>query len=72
MPKEAIEFFTQPGLLERGITFDKNPVGTGPYMITDYDPTSQVVLTRNPNFRVETYPSLAKPDPNDEEPILVL
>ena len=69
VPKEAIEFFTQPGLLERGLTFDKNPIGTGPYMVTDYDPTSQVVLTRNPNFRVATYPTLAEPDPNDEEAV---
>ena len=69
VPHEAVEFFTQPGMLARGITLDKNPVGTGPYVLDDYDPTSQVVLRRNPNFRVVKYPSLARPDPNDEEAV---
>jgi len=67
IPHESVEFFSQPGVLKLGITFDKSPVGTGPYMIDDYDPTSQVVLTRNPNYRVEKYPSLAKPAPGDSK-----
>lgn len=67
IPHEAVEFFEQPGLMERDIGFNTNPVGTGPYMVETYDPTSQVVLVRNPNFHVERYPYLAKPDPNDTE-----
>ena len=69
VPQEAIEFFYQPGMLQRGITFDKNPIGTGPYIVEDYDPTCQVVLKKNPNFRDERYPSLAKPDPNDKDAV---
>ena len=67
IPHEAVEFFSQPGILKLGMAFNKSPVGTGPYMIDEYDPTSQVVLTRNPNYRVEKYPSLAKPAPGDSK-----
>ena len=64
LPPEAMEFYEQPGLLKRGITFDFNPVGTGPYVLESYDPTNQAVLVRNPNFRDEFYPSLAPPAPD--------
>ncbi len=58
VPPEAIEFYNQRPLLERGITFDRNPVGTGPYVLAELDPTNQIVLERNPNFREERYPDL--------------
>ena len=32
------------------------PVGTGPYMLTEYDENRRHVLSRNPNFRGEPYP----------------
>jgi ABC-type transport system substrate-binding protein len=64
LPPEAIEFYNQPGLLKRGIVFDFNPVGTGPYVLESYDPTNQAVLVRNPNFRKELYPSLSPPAPD--------
>ncbi len=67
IPPEALEFYEQPGLLKRGIMFDFNPVGTGPYVLEDYDPTNQAVLVRNPNFREELYPSLAPPAPDADE-----
>jgi ABC-type transport system substrate-binding protein len=69
IPHEALEFFNQRGMLERDIAFGRNPVGTGPYMLESYDPTNQVVIVRNPNFRDERYPYLAKPDPNDAEAV---
>ena len=65
VPPEAIEFFSQPALLKRSIVFDKSPVGTGPYMLAEFDPTNQIVLERNPNFRGESYPDLPKPPPDD-------
>jgi ABC-type transport system substrate-binding protein len=64
LPPEAMEFYNQPGLLKRGIVFDFNPVGTGPYVLESYDPTNQAVLVRNPNFRKELYPSLSPPAPD--------
>jgi len=61
VPTEAVEFYSQPVLLERGITLDKNPVGTGPYKLANYDPSNQIVFERNANFRLERYPDLPIP-----------
>ncbi len=64
VPPEAIEFFNQRGMLERDMTFDLNPVGTGPYLLENYDPTNEIALVRNKNFRGELYPSLPEPGPD--------
>jgi len=65
VPAEALEFFNQRVLLERSIVFDRNPVGTGPYTLAEYDPTNQIVLARNANFRDERYPDLPEPPADD-------
>ncbi len=65
VPPEAIAFFSQRVLLERNIVFDRNPVGTGAYVLSEFDPTNQIVLERNRNFRDERYPDLPPPDAND-------
>jgi len=57
MPWEADRFFQQPGMAEKNFTLDWWPVGTGPYMLSQNDPNSRMVLERNPNFRGEPYPS---------------
>jgi oligopeptide transport system substrate-binding protein len=67
VPPEAVEFFSQPGLLERSIVLDRNPVGTGPYVLRQFDPTNQIVLERNRNFRVELYPDLPLPATDDAQ-----
>ena len=56
VPREVDRFFAQPGMREKNLTLDWWPVGTGPYMLTENDPNRRMVLTRNPNFRGETYP----------------
>ncbi|MGE0874455.1 MAG: ABC transporter substrate-binding protein [Burkholderiales bacterium] len=56
IPWEAEKFFEQPGMAEKNFTLDWWPVGTGPYMLTENDPNSRMVLSRNPNFRGEPYP----------------
>lgn len=56
MPKEAIDFYSQPALKERNITLDRFPVGTGPYRIETLVPYKEIVLVKNENFRVERYP----------------
>jgi len=56
VPREVDRFFAQPGMAEKNLTLDWYPVGTGPYMLTENDPNSRMVLARNPNFRGETYP----------------
>jgi len=56
IPWEAEKFFHQSGMAEKNFTLDWWPVGTGPYMLTENDPNSRMVLSRNPNFRGEAYP----------------
>ena len=36
VPWEADAFYAQPGMAERGLTLDTWPVGTGPYMMTEF------------------------------------
>ncbi len=57
MPWEADRFFQQAGMAEKNFTLDWWPVGTGPYMLSQNDPNSRMVLERNPNFRGEPYPA---------------
>ena len=61
MPSEADRFYSQKGMAERNLTLDWYPVGTGPYMLTENDPNSRIVLERNPNFRGEAYPAEGEP-----------
>jgi ABC-type transport system substrate-binding protein len=65
VPPEAVEFFEQRPMLERSIIFDKNPLGTGAYRLAEFDPTNQMVLVRNENFRDERYPGLPEPPEGD-------
>lgn len=61
VPIEADRFFSQAGMAEKNLTLDWYPVGTGPYMMTENDPNSRMILQRNPNFRGEAYPSEGEP-----------
>jgi len=56
VPREADRFYSQPGMAEKNLTLDWYPVGTGPYMLTENNPNSRMVLSRNPNFHKEAYP----------------
>jgi len=67
VPPEAIEFYNQRPLLERSIIFDKSLVGTGPFLLREFDPTNQIVLERNRRFRPERYPDLPRPPDDDAE-----
>ncbi len=62
IPWEADAFYAQPGLAERGITLDQWPVGTGPYMLTEFVKDRRVAMRRNPNYRGEPYPCEGMPD----------
>ena len=65
VPREADRFYSQPGMAEKNLSLDWYPVGTGPYMLTENNPNSRMVLERNPNFHGETYP--CEGDPGDRE-----
>lgn len=62
IPWEADRFYSQPGMAEKNLTLDWYPIGTGPYMLTENNPNARMVLMRNPNFRVETYPCEGEPE----------
>jgi ABC-type transport system substrate-binding protein len=61
VPWEADAFYAQPGLAERGLTLDVWPVGTGPYMLVEYEKDRRHVMKRNPNYRGEPYPCEGMP-----------
>ena len=56
VPWEADKFYSQPGFVEKNLSLNYWPVGTGPYMLTEYQENRRHVLERNPNFAGETYP----------------
>jgi ABC-type transport system substrate-binding protein len=57
MPQEAERFYAQPGMRERNLTLDWWPVGSGPYYLSENDPNRRMVLTRNPYYASEDYPT---------------
>ncbi|PKO30634.1 MAG: peptide ABC transporter substrate-binding protein [Betaproteobacteria bacterium HGW-Betaproteobacteria-7] len=65
VPREADRFFAQPGMVERNLTLDWWPIGTGPFMLAENDPNRRMVLARNPNFHGQTYP--CEGEPGDRE-----
>ena len=63
IPYEADRFYAQRGMNDgRNLTLDWYPVGTGPYMLTENNPNARMVLTRNPHFHGEIYPSQGEPE----------
>lgn len=65
MPWEADLFYSQPGLDRRNINLNWYPIGTGPFMLTENNPNLRMVLSRNPNFHGESYPSEGEPEDHD-------
>jgi ABC-type oligopeptide transport system substrate-binding subunit len=57
VPEEALAFYAQPVLIERNITLDRFPVGTGPYYIETYLPNKEIILAKNPYYHLDFYPS---------------
>jgi oligopeptide transport system substrate-binding protein len=57
VPWEADKFYAQQGMEEKNLTLSWYPVGTGPYMLTENNPNHAMVLSKNPNFHEERYPS---------------
>src|ERR1035437_2178901 len=62
VPWGAEKFYAQPGMAERNLTLNFWPVGTGPYMLTEFLENRRHVLECNPNFRGEPYPCEGEPD----------
>jgi ABC-type transport system substrate-binding protein len=61
IPWEADAFYAQPGMSENGLSLNQWPVGTGPYMMTEFVRDRRHVMKRNPNYRGEPYPCEGMP-----------
>jgi ABC-type transport system substrate-binding protein len=61
VPWEADAFYARPGMNANGLSLVRWPVGTGPYMMTEYVQDRRHVMKRNPNFRGEPYPCEGEP-----------
>jgi ABC-type transport system substrate-binding protein len=57
--REAIDAYPQQTRL--------HPVGTGPYMLAQYVPSSKIVLAKNPDFRGLTWDFSSEDGPNDAQ-----
>ena len=56
IPWEADKFYAQPGMARNGMALSRWPVGTGPYMLREYEQDRRHVLVRNPLYREDPYP----------------
>lgn len=70
IPWEAEVFYAQPGMADRNLTLDWQPVGSGPFYLAENDPNRRMVLKKNPNFHGEAYPMDG--DPADRETGLLI
>jgi len=66
IPWEADAFYAQTGMASRGLSLNVWPVGTGPYMMSEYVQDRRHVLKRNPNYRGEPYPCEGMPQDKAE------
>jgi len=70
MPWEAEAFYQQAGMKKKNITLHWYPIGTGAFMLTENNPNLRMVLTKNPNFHNEYYPSDNSPDAGKKLPLV--
>lgn len=57
LPWEVDCFYNQPGFSDRNLTLSWYPVGTGPFTLAENNPNQRMVLTKNPNYREEYFPT---------------
>jgi len=57
IPWEADKFYSQAGMDDKNLSFDWYPIGSGPFMLSENNPNSRMVLDKNPNFREEYFPT---------------
>lgn len=62
VPWEADAFYANPGFAQKNLSLNYWPVGTGPYMLVEYQENRRHVLQRNPNFSAEGYPCEGEAD----------
>lgn len=57
---EFLPYLTVGLVPEKNPDREKNPIGTGPFIIESYTPQRSLVLVKNPNYRQSGVPSLNK------------
>lgn len=57
IPWEADCFYSGEEMEDKNLTFDWYPIGTGAYYLRENNPNKEMILTRNPNYREEFYPT---------------
>src|SRR5205085_2723763 len=62
IPWEADAFYSQAGMTDNGLSLNQWPVGTGPFMMTEFVRDRRHVMKRNPSFRREPYPCEGEPE----------
>jgi ABC-type transport system substrate-binding protein len=62
MAFEVERFYQQQALIDKNITLDWYPVGTGAYYLAVNNPNKQMILQRNENFRGAIYPAEGMPE----------
>lgn len=60
IPPEVERFYARPGMAEKNLSLDWQPVGSGPFFLAENDPNRVMRLVRNPNYHLESYPG--RPD----------
>ena len=65
VPWEADAFYAQPGMNANGLSLVKWPVGTGPFMMTEYVQDRRHVMKRNPTTAASPIP--CEGEPGDKE-----
>ncbi|MET0520278.1 MAG: ABC transporter substrate-binding protein [Burkholderiaceae bacterium] len=62
VPWEVDAFYAQPGMSDNSLSWNQWPVGTGPFMMTEYQQDRRHVMSRNPNYRKDDlYPCEGTP-----------
>jgi ABC-type transport system substrate-binding protein len=56
IPWEVDAFYAQPGMSANSLGWNQWPVGSGPFMMTEYVQDRRHVMSRNPHYRPDTYP----------------
>lgn len=67
IPWEAMRFYQQKFMVERNLTLDTSPVGTGPFYLAENNPNQRMRLVKNPNYHHESFPQLPKNFPEAEK-----
>lgn len=61
MPWEVERFYSQAGMEQLDLTLNTYPIGTGPFMISENNPNSKIILKKNPNYRLDRIPESHDP-----------